>query len=80
MLGHPGDRLFELCMSPLEVYPLSEGPSSFCSVVMPQQVSKGILPYCRQPWNLILHSRISVFAMLLLGCKRLGTLIPVAIR
>ena len=38
---------------PLEVYPLSESPSSFCTVVMPQAVGKGMLPYCRQPWNLI---------------------------
>ena len=57
-------------MYPLEVHPVSDGHSSFCSAVMPQQVrsSMGMLPYCRQPWNLITHVGISVFATLPLGC------------
>ena len=57
-------------MYSLEVYPVSEGHSRFSSMVMPQEVSKGMIPYCRQYWNPVLHSGISIFLIIMPGCWR----------
>ena len=60
----------QLGMYPLKVYLVYEDHSRFSSVVMSQKVSKGMLSYCCQPWNLILHSRICVLIIIPLGCRR----------